>query len=109
MKRTTTKLYGVLLTVLTALILTSSFSVTAQAKTKKPYKTKTIKVVEGKSKTYAKNNKIKKVKKVSKNKAFSVKIVSKFLAQTVARSRQSKSTSKTVELRKSISKPRSTI
>lgn len=76
MKRTTTKLYGVLLTVLTALILTSPFSVTAQAKTKKPYKTKTIKVVEGKSKTYAKNNKIKKVKKVSKNKAFSVKVLS---------------------------------
>lgn len=76
MKRTTTKLYGVLLTVLAALILTGSFSVSAQAKTKKPYKTKTIKVVEGKSKTYAKNNKIKKVKKVSKNKAFSVKVLS---------------------------------
>ena len=76
MKRTTTKLYGTLLTVLAALVLTGSFSVSAQAKTKKPYKTKTIKVVEGKSKTYAKNNKIKKVKKVSKNKAFSVKILS---------------------------------
>ena len=76
MKRTTTKLYGTLLTVLAALVLTGSFSVTTQAKTKKPYKTKTIKVVEGKSKTYAKNNKIKKVKKVSKNKAFSVKILS---------------------------------
>ncbi len=70
------KLYGTLLTVLAALVLTGSFSVSAQAKTKKPYKTKTIKVVEGKSKTYAKNNKIKKVKKVSKNKAFSVKILS---------------------------------
>lgn len=87
MKRTTTKLYGTLLTmlaafilisslVLAALILTDSFSVTAQAKTKKSYKTKTIKVVEGKSKTYAQSNKIKKVKKVSKNKAFSVKILS---------------------------------
>ena len=76
MKRTTTKLYGVLLTVLAALVLTGSFSVTTQAKTKKPYKTKTIKVVEGKSKTYAQGNKIKKVKKVSKNKAFSVKVLS---------------------------------
>ena len=76
MKRTTTKLYGVLLTVLAALVLTGSASVTTQAKTKKPYKTKTIKVVEGKSKTYAQGNKIKKVKKVSKNKAFSVKVLS---------------------------------
>lgn len=76
MKRTTTKLYGVLLTVLAALILTGSASVTTQAKTKKAYKTKTVKVVEGKSKTYALSNKIKKVKKVSKNKAFSVKILS---------------------------------
>ena len=76
MKRTTTKLYGVLLTVLAALILTGSASVTTQAKTKKPYKTKTIKVVESKSKTYAQGNKIKKVKKVSKNKAFSVKVLS---------------------------------
>lgn len=76
MKRTTTKLYGVLLTVLAALVLTGSFSVTTQAKTKKPYKTKTVKVVEGKSKTYAQGNKIKKVKKVSKNKTFSVKVLS---------------------------------
>lgn len=87
MKRTTTKLYDTLLTmlaafilisslVLAALILTDSFSVTAQAKTKKSYKTKTIKVVESKSKTYAQGNKIKKVKKVSKNKAFSVKVLS---------------------------------
>lgn len=76
MKRTTTKLYGVLLTVLAALVLTNSASVTTQAKTKKPYKTKTIKVVKGKSKTYAQGNKIKKVKKVSKNKAFSVKVLS---------------------------------
>lgn len=88
MKRTTTKLYDTLLTmlaafilisslVLAALILTDSFSVSAQAKTKKPYKTKTIKVVESKSKTYAQGNKIKKVKKVSKNKAFSVKVLSR--------------------------------
>lgn len=88
MKRTTTKLYDTLLTmlaafilisslVLAALILTDSFSVTAQAKTKKSYKTKTIKVVESKSKTYAQGNKIKKVKKVSKNKAFSVKVLSR--------------------------------
>lgn len=88
MKRTTTKLYDTLLTmlaafilisslVLAALIFTDSFSVTAQAKTKKPYKTKTIKVVESKSKTYAQGNKIKKVKKVSKNKAFSVKVLSR--------------------------------
>ena len=76
MKRTTTKLYSVLLTVLAALVLTGSASVTTQAKTKKPYKTKTIKVVEGKSKTYAQGNKIKKVKKISKNKAFSVKVLS---------------------------------
>ena len=76
MKRTTTKLYGVLLTVLAALVLTGSASVTTQAKTKKPYKTKTLKLVEGKSKTYAQDNKIKKVKKVSKNKAFSVKVLS---------------------------------
>lgn len=40
MKRTTTKLYGTLLTVLAALVLTGSFSVSAQAKTKKPYKNK---------------------------------------------------------------------
>lgn len=76
MKRTTTKFYRILLTMLAALILTGSASVTTQAKTKKPYKTKTVKVVEGKSKTYAQGNKIKKVKKVSKNKAFSVKVLS---------------------------------
>lgn len=76
MKRTTTKLYGILLTMLAALVLTNSASAPAQAKTKKPYKTKTIKVVKGKSKTYAQGNKIKKVKKVSKNKAFSVKVLS---------------------------------
>ena len=52
MKRTTTKLYSVLLTVLAALVLTGSASVTTQAKTKKPYKTKTLKLVEGKKKTW---------------------------------------------------------
>lgn len=75
MKRTTTKFYSVLLTVLAALILTCSASASAQAKTKKPYKPKTVKAVEDKSKTYAQSNKIKKVKKVSKNKAFSVKVL----------------------------------
>ena len=40
------------------------------------YATKTIKVVEDKSKTYAFSNKIKKVKKVSTNKAFAIKILS---------------------------------
>ena len=77
MKRTTTKLYSVLLTVLAALILTGSASVTAQAKTKKPYKTKTVKIAEGKSKTWdPAYDVVKKVKKISKNKAFSVKLVS---------------------------------
>ena len=89
MKRTTTKLYGTLLTmlaafilisslVLAALIFTDSFSVSAQAKTKKPYKTKTVKLVESKKKTWypAHETKIKKIKKVSKNKSFSTKIVS---------------------------------
>lgn len=78
MKRTTTKLYSVLLTVLAALVLTGSASVTTQAKTKKPYKTKTLKLVEGKKKTWypAHETKIKKIKKVSKNKSFSTKIVS---------------------------------
>lgn len=75
MKRTTTKLYGVLLTVLAALILTGSFSVTTQAKTKKPYKTKTLKLVEGKKKTWYAGRQIKKVKKISKNKNFKVKII----------------------------------
>lgn len=42
----------------------------------KAYATKTIKVVEDKSKTYAFSNKIKKVKKVSTNKAFAIKILS---------------------------------
>lgn len=86
MKRTTTKLYGTLLTmlaafilisslVLAALILTGSFSVTAQAKTKKPYKTKTLKLVKGKKKTWYAGRRIKKVKKISKNKNFTVKII----------------------------------
>lgn len=44
--------------------------------TAKAYATKTIKVVEDKSKTYAFSNKIKKVKKVSTNKAFAIKILS---------------------------------
>ena len=75
MKRTTTKLYGVLLTVLAALVLTGSASVTTQAKTKKPYKTKTLKLVEGKKKTWYAGRRIKKVKKISKNKNFTVKII----------------------------------
>lgn len=86
MKRTTTKLYDTLLTmlaafilisslVLAALILTDSFSVTAQAKTKKPYKTKTLKLVKGKKKTWYAGRRIKKVKKISKNKNFTVKII----------------------------------
>ena len=75
MKRTTTNLYGVLLTVLTALVLTGSASVTTQAKTKKPYKTKTLKLVEGKKKTWYAGRQIKKVKKISKNKNFTVKII----------------------------------
>lgn len=86
MKRTTTKLYDTLLTmlaafilisslVLAALILTGSFSVTAQAKTKKPYKTKTLKLVKGKKKTWYAGRRIKKVKKISKNKNFTVKII----------------------------------
>lgn len=75
MKRTTTKLYGVLLTVLAALILTGSASVTAQAKTKKPYKTTTLKLVEGKKYTWYAGRRIKKVKKISKNKNFKVKII----------------------------------
>lgn len=75
MKRTTTKLYGVLLTVLAALVLTGSASVTTQAKTKKPYKTKTLKLVEGKKKTWYAGRQIKKVKKISKNKNFTVKII----------------------------------
>ncbi len=77
MKRTTTKLYSVLLTVLAALILTGSASVTTQAKTKKPYKTKTVKIAENAKKTWYPSHDvdIKKVKKISKNKAFSVKIV----------------------------------
>ena len=76
MKRTT-KLYSVLLTVLTALVLTGSISVTTQAKTKKPYKTKTVKVPENAKKNWypAHDTKIKKIKKVSKNKSFSVKTV----------------------------------
>lgn len=75
MKRTTTNLYGVLLTVLAALVLTGSASVTTQAKTKKPYKTKTLKLVEGKKKTWYAGRRIKKVKKISKNKNFTVKII----------------------------------
>lgn len=75
MKRTTTNLYGVLLTVLAALILTGSASVTTQAKTKKPYKTKTLKLVESKKKTWYAGRRIKKVKKISKNKNFTVKII----------------------------------
>ena len=86
MKRTTTKLYDTLLTmlaafilisslVLAALILTGSFSVSAQAKTKKPYKTKTLKLVENKKKTWYAGRQIKKVKKISKNKNFKVKII----------------------------------
>ena len=86
MKRTTTKLYDTLLTmlaafilisslVLAALILTNSFSVTAQAKTKKSYKTKTLKLVENKKKTWYAGRQIKKVKKISKNKNFTVKII----------------------------------
>ena len=77
MKRTTTKLYSVLLTVLAALVLTGSASVTTQAKTKKPYKTKTVKIAENTKKTWYPSHDvdIKKVKKISKNKAFSVKIV----------------------------------
>ena len=77
MKRTTTNLYGVLLTVLAALVLTGSASVTTQAKTKKPYKTKTVKIAENTKKTWYPSHDvdIKKVKKISKNKAFSVKIV----------------------------------
>lgn len=75
MKRTTTKLYGILLTVLAALVLTGSASVTTQAKTKKPYKTKTLKLVEGKKKTWYAGRQIKKVKKISKNKNFTVKII----------------------------------
>ena len=64
MKRTTTKLYGVLLTVLAALVLTNSASVTTQAKTKKPYKTKTVKVPENAKKNWypAHDTKIKKIK-----------------------------------------------
>lgn len=77
MKRTTTKLYGILLTVLAALVLTNSASAPAQTKTKKPYKTKTVKIAEGKSKTWdPAYDVVKKVKKISKNKAFSVKLVS---------------------------------
>lgn len=79
MKRTTTKLYDTLLTmlaafilisslVLAALIFTDSFSVTAQAKTKKPYKTKTLKLVKGKKKTWYAGRQIKKVKKTAKTK-----------------------------------------
>lgn len=75
MKRTTTNLYGILLTVLAALVLTGSASVTTQAKTKKPYKTKTLKLVEGKKKTWYAGRRIKKVKKISKNKNFTVKII----------------------------------
>lgn len=86
MKRTTTKLYDTLLTmlaafilisslVLAALIFTDSFSVTAQAKTKKPYKTKTLKLVKGKKKIWYAGRRIKKVKKISKNKNFTVKII----------------------------------
>ena len=75
MKRTTTKLYSVLLTVLATLVLTGSASVTTQAKTKKPYKTKTLKLVEGKKKTWYAGRQIKKVKKISKNKNFTVKII----------------------------------
>lgn len=86
MKRTTTKLYDTLLTmlaafilisslVLAALILTGSFSVSAQAKTKKSYKTKTLKLVENKKKTWYAGRQIKKVKKISKNKNFKVKII----------------------------------
>lgn len=86
MKRTTTKLYDTLLTmlaafilisslVLAALIFTDSFSVSAQAKTKKPYKTKTLKLVKGKKKTWYAGRRIKKVKKISKNKNFTVKII----------------------------------
>lgn len=77
MKRTTTKLYGILLTVLAALVLTGSASVTTQAKTKKPYKTKTVKIPENAKKNWypAHDIKIKKIKKVSKNKNFSVKTV----------------------------------
>lgn len=75
MKRTTTNLYSVLLTVLAALVLTGSASVTTQAKTKKPYKTKTLKLVEGKKKTWYAGRQIKKVKKISKNKNFTVKII----------------------------------
>ena len=67
------KFCGVLITLAAILILTgTAASVQTQAKTKKPYKTETIKLVEGESKTYAFNSKIKKVKKISKNKAFSV-------------------------------------
>lgn len=77
MKRTTTKIYSVMLTVLAALILTGSFSVSTQAKTKKPYKTKTIKIVENTKKDWYPTHdiKIKKVKKVSKNKNFSIKTI----------------------------------
>lgn len=72
-----TKLCRVLITLTAILILTGvASSVQTQAKTMKPYKTETIQLVEGESKTYAFKSKIKKVKKISKNKAFSVKILS---------------------------------
>lgn len=127
MKRTTTKLYDTLLTmlaafilisslVLAALIFTDSFSVSAQAKTKKPYKTKTVKLVESKKKTWypAHETKIKKIKKVSKNKSFqqkssAIKQVCESLEQTVIQNKLLKSILQTVKLRKLISKPRSTI
>lgn len=72
------KLCGVLITLAAILVLTSvAASVQTQAKTKKPYKTETVKIAENAKKDWypAHDTKIKKIKIVSKNKSFSVKTV----------------------------------
>ncbi len=67
----THKIYKIMLMAL--ILFTASLSITSVDAEAKAYKTKTLKVTSGKSKTVKTKKKIKKVKIVSKNKNFTVK------------------------------------
>ena len=66
------KTYSVLITLLMALTLSGLVSVSIEAKTKKPYRTQNLKLVEGRKTVWDSdhNSPIKKIKKTSKNKKF---------------------------------------
>lgn len=70
------KTYSVLITLLMALTLSGLVSVSMEAKTRKPYKTQNLKLVEGRKTVWDSdhNSPIKKIKKTGKNKKFKAKI-----------------------------------